>query len=168
MEQTLVVIKPDGVARHLIGEIIRRYETAGLTITSMKLITISKSLIEKHYPEDDDYLVSLGKKSEKAGDVIDDYRKQGLMIVRGMRTYMTEGPVVAMIITGDNAIQRVRQIAGYPDPTAADKGTIRGDFGQDSILVANREGRPVRNLIHASGNREEAEKEIALWKPFMQ
>ena len=168
MEQTLVVIKPDGVARHLIGEIIRRYETAGLTITSMKLITISKSLIEKHYPEDDDYLVSLGKKSEKAGDVIDDYRKQGLMIVRGMRTYMTEGPVVAMIITGDNAIQRVRQITGYTDPTAADKGTIRGDFGQDSILVANREGRPVRNLIHASGNREEAEKEIALWKPFMQ
>lgn len=163
MEKTLVIIKPDGVQRNLIGEIIKRYESQGLVLRKLQLLTVGKELIERHYPEDDEYLVSLGKKSEKAGDAITDYRAQGLMIVRGLREYLTSGPVVAMILEGENAIQHVRDITGYTDPSAADKGTIRGDLGQDTIQQANSEQRPVKNLIHASGNPEEATNEIALW-----
>ncbi len=163
MEQTLVIIKPDGMQRNLVGEIIKRFEKSGLRISALKMLKASRQLIAKHYSEDEEYLISLGKKSEKAGDVVKDYKAQGKMIVEGMRNYMTSGPVVAMVVTGDNAIQAVRKIAGYTDPSTAEKGTIRGDFGQDSILAANREKRPVRNLLHASGNREEAKKEISLW-----
>jgi nucleoside-diphosphate kinase len=162
-EKTLVLVKPDGVERNLTGEIIARFEKAGLVISALKMMKVSRELISKHYPAEDEYLISLGKKSEKAGDVVPDYKKQGLMIVEGLRLYLTSGPVVAMVVKGENAIQRVRSIAGYTDPSAAEKGTIRGDFGQDSILKANKEKRSVKNLVHASGNREEAEKEIALW-----
>lgn len=163
MERTLVIIKPDGVKRNLIGEIIGRYEEGGLKVIGLKMIVVDKSLITRHYPEEDEYLISLGKKSEKAGDKVTNHREHGLMIVRGLREYLTEGPVVAIILHGRDAIQKVRRITGYTDPTAAEKGTIRGDFGEDSILKANSEKRAVRNLIHASGNQEEAEKEIALW-----
>lgn len=165
MERTLVVIKPDGVQRNLVGEIIRRYESAGLRLTALQMLRVSEELIRRHYTEQDDYLISLGKKSEAAGDKITDYRAQGLKIVRGLRTYMTSGPVVAMIMEGPGAIQKVRDITGYTDPSKAAKGTIRGDFGQDTILEANRQGRPVQNLIHASGNPDEARTEIALWFP---
>ena len=163
MEKTLVVIKPDGVQRNLVGEIIKKYESAGLKIIALKMLNVSKGLISKHYPEEEEYLISLGKKSEKAGTPIKDYRAQGLMIVRGLRIYLTSGPVVAMVLEGENAIQKVRQVTGYTDPASADKGTIRGDFGQDNIQKANSEMRPVKNLIHASGNPEEAKKEIDLW-----
>ena len=164
-ERTLVVIKPDGVKRNLVGEIIRRYENAGLKVLALKMLNVSESLIKKHYTEDEDYLMTLGKKGEKAGDPVasKDPKAYGMMIVIGLRKYMTSGPVVAMVIEGENAIKRVREITGYTDPSAAEKGTIRGDFGQDSILVANKEGRPCRNLVHASGNPEEAHHEINLW-----
>ena len=162
-EQTLVVIKPDGVKRNLIGKILSYYEAGGLKIRALKMLTVSQDLIGKHYPEMDEFLISLGKKSEKAGDKIDDYRAQGLMIVRGLKTYITSVPVVKMILEGENAIKRVREITGYTDPKSADKGTIRGDMGIDDIITANKENRPVQNLIHASGNAEEAQAEITLW-----
>src|SRR5258708_3386371 len=108
-------------------------------------------------------MISIGKKSSAAGDAVDNYLEQGRMIVKGLQSYITSGPVVAMILEGEDAIANVRRITGYTDPTKADKGTIRGDLGVDSILVANGEKRPVENLIHASGNPEEAQKEIALW-----
>ena len=163
MEKTLVVVKPDGVQRNLTGEIIKRYQEAGLKLVALKMLKVKQSLIKKHYPEEEAYVVSLGKKSEKAGEKIDDYYKQGMMIIRGLRKYLTEGPVVAMILEGEGAIQKVREVTGYTDPVSAAKGTIRGDFGQDNILQANKEKRSVKNLIHASGNPEEAQKEIALW-----
>jgi len=165
IERTLIIIKPDGVRRNLIGEVIRRYEQGGLKVVAMKMLKVSQELISRHYTKDEGYLISLGKKSEKAGDAIKDYRKQGLMIVHGLRKYMTEGPVVAIVLKGENAIKRAREITGYTDPSAADKETIRGDFGEDNILEANRENRPVRNLIHASGNPDEAGHEISLWFP---
>jgi nucleoside-diphosphate kinase len=164
-EKTLVIIKPDGVQRGLTGKIISYYEAGGLKITAMKMMQPSEELVGRHYPEEDGYLISLGKKSEKAGDKVEDYREQGLMIVRGLRKYVSSGPVVAIIFECEDAIKKVRAITGYTDPASAEKGTIRGDFGADSILQANREKRAVRNLIHASGNQEEAEKEIALWFP---
>ncbi|MBI2232637.1 MAG: nucleoside-diphosphate kinase [Candidatus Aenigmarchaeota archaeon] len=165
IERTLIIIKPDGVRRNLVGEVIGRYEQGGLRVVALKMLKASQELISRHYTEDEGYLISLGKKSEKAGDAVKDYRKHGLMIVHGLRKYMTEGPVVAIVLEGENAIKRAREITGYTDPSAADKGTIRGDFGEDNILEANRENRPVRNLIHASGNPDEAEHEISLWFP---
>ena len=167
-EKTLVVIKPDGVQRSLVGRIIAYYEAAGLRITALKMLQVSQQLISRHYPEEDEYMISLGKKSEKAGDKILDYKEQGRMIVRGLRKYLTEGPVVAMIIEGEDATQKVRKITGYTDPASAEKGTIRGDLGVDNILKANSEKRSVRNLIHASGSMEEAGKEIGLWLPEME
>lgn len=163
MERTLVVIKPDGVERNLTGEIIRRYEKAGLKLKALKLVQVDKDLVSRHYPAEKDYLISLGKKSEKAGDEIEDYETQGRMIVEGLRKYISSGPVVAMILAGEKAIKRVREITGYTDPAKAEPGTIRGDLGEDSILEANKEERACRNLVHASGDPEEAKKEIGLW-----
>lgn len=163
IERTLVFIKPDGVKRKLIGDIIKRFEDNGLEVTSMKMITADSEIVEKHYAAEEDYLVSLGKKSEDAGDKINDYREQGMMIVNGLRDYLTGHAIVAMVIEGKKAIPKVREIVGHTNPVKADKGTIRGDLGEDDILTANKAKRAVRNLIHASGNKEEAEKEIGLW-----
>ncbi len=171
MEKTLVVIKPDGVQRNLIGKIISYYEAGGLKATKMKMLRVSKEFIAKHYISEKWYLFGLAEKGKKAGENLDTEKKQldyGMMIVNGMRSYMTAGPVVAMIIEGEDAIKKVRAITGYTDPSAADKGTIRGDMGIDSIQAANKEKRPVKNLIHASGNKEEAETEIMLWLPEME
>lgn len=162
-QRTLVLIKPDGVKRNLIGEIINRFEKGGLKVVDMKMFTASAEKLEEHYPADEEYLRILGEKSQAAGDQIDDVVEQGRKIVTSLRTFMSSGPIVAMILEGEEAIPTVRQITGYTDPSKADPGTIRGDLGEDSILKANSENRPVYNLIHASGNPEEAEKEIQIW-----
>jgi nucleoside-diphosphate kinase len=162
IERTLVIVKPDGVARNLTGGILARYEKEGFKLKALKMMKASRELIKKHYPES--MAESLGKKSRDAGDTsVTDLAEQGRKILEWLRTYLTEGPVVVMLLEGPNVIERVREIAGYTDPSQAKAGTIRGDFGTDSILKANREQRSVRNILHASGNREEAEKEIQLW-----
>ena len=165
IEKTLIIIKPDGVKRGLIGEIIRRYEQGGLTVVALKMLTAPKQLVARHYPAGEDYVISLGKKSERGGTVVTDYRKQGLAVLSWLRAFISSGPVVPMVLEGEGAIQKARDITGYTDPAEAAKGTIRGDFGQDSIKKANSESRPVHNLIHASGNPDEARKEIAIWFP---
>jgi len=163
MERTLLIIKPDGVERNLIGKIIDYYEKAGLKITAMKMLTVSKELVSKHYPEDPKWMEELGKKGEKAGEKVDNYMEYGQFVVRTLRDYLSMGPVVAIILEGENAIKKAREITGYTDPSAAEKGTLRGDLGEDSILKANKENRSAYNLVHASGNPEEAEREIKLW-----
>ncbi len=163
IQKTLVLIKPDGVKRNLIGEIIGRYEKADLRVVDLKMVTATMDLAEKHYTADEDYLRSLGQKSRDAGDQIDDLVAQGRKIVTAMRNFLISGPVVAMILEGEEAVPAVRKITGYTDPSSAEKGTIRGDLGEDSILQANKEARPVYNLVHASGTPDEAESEIKLW-----
>lgn len=162
-QRTLVLIKPDGVKRNLIGEIILRFEKAGLKVVEMKLMTADMVRLEKHYPSDEEFLRSLGEKSKAAGDDIPDVLEQGKKIVESLRKFMSSGSLVAMVLEGEDGIALVRKITGYTDPSKADPGTIRGDLGEDSILKANGEGRPVYNLIHASGNPEEAEAEIKIW-----
>ena len=162
-QSTLVLIKPDGVARNLVGEIIKRFEDAGLSLVELKMFTASRELISAHYPEDEEYMIAIGKKSEAAGDKVDSYIEQGRMVVNAMRDFMTSGPLVAMVLEGEEAVPLVRKVVGYTDPASADKGTIRGDLGQDSIQAANSEKRPVKNLIHASGTPDEAASEIKLW-----
>lgn len=163
-DRTLVIIKPDGVERKLEDKIKKYYTDAGLKIVKEKKMTASLALMKKHYP--DSMAFSLGEKSKKAGENLKtsaEILAFGRKIVSWLRNYLLSGPVIAMIIEGPDAIKKVREITGYTDPKSADKGTIRGDLGNDSILKANKEKRCVRNLIHASGTRAEAEKEIKLW-----
>ena len=160
-ERTLVLLKPDAVKRNLVGKIIARYEDAGLKIVALKIMTANEKLVQQHYP--DSLAPILGKKSSDSGAEIKDELAHGKNVLKWLRDYIMSHLIVAIIFEGDGAIKKVRKITGYTDPAEADKGTIRGDFGEDSIFKSSNEGRVVRNLVHASGNPEEAKKEIAMW-----
>ena len=168
-ERTLVVIKPDGLQRTLVGEIIRRYERLGLKLIGMRLLVPTASHIKTHYNLDPNWKRIVGEKSIEA------YQKKGLkppytdplkvgdMVIDALQKYMTSGPVVAMVWQGAHAVKIVRKVTGGTEPLTSDVGTIRGDFVLDSYQMADIDGRAVRNLIHASGSVSEAEKEIPHW-----
>lgn len=174
MEQTLVVVKPDGVARGLIGEIIRRMERVGLKVVASKMLQVTSEHAEKHYPKDRTALwKGIGKKtldnySEMGVDPktelgTDDAEEIGHMVRVWLHKYISEGPVFAMVLEGPHAVELVRRIVGHTLPLKADSGTIRGDFSYDSSYLANSAKRPIRNLVHASGDVEEAKYEVSLW-----
>ena len=168
-ERSLVLIKPDGIQRSLVGEIIRRYERTGLKLVGLKLIRPSSKLIERHYLINPDWKKNVGEKSIQA------YRNKNLkppslnpeevgeQVLNKLKKYLTCGPVVAMVWQGMGAVNIIRKITGGTEPLTSDVGTIRGDFTIDSYQVADLGQRAVRNLIHASGSKEDAEKEINLW-----
>ncbi len=163
IQQTLILIKPDGVLKGLTTEIIRRYEAAGLKVVKRKEMTAPLSVVEKHYPMDPEYLKSIGEKTIAAGQQVKSAEDQGRKVVTWLRKFITSGPIVALILEGEDAVKVARKTTGFTDPATAEKGTIRGDLGTDNILDANRDQRPVYNLIHASGSEQEAAKEIELW-----
>lgn len=174
MEQTFVAVKPDGVQRGLTGEILRRFEQAGLKIIGLKIIQVPKELAEKHYPADrEEMIVGIGNKTladykkleldAKKMLGTDDAREIGELVRSWLADYITSGPVVAMVLESPHAIELVRKMVGNTMPLSANPGTIRGDFSYDSAVVGNTRKRPVKNLIHASGNQAEAEYEISLW-----
>lgn len=163
LQQTLIIIKPDGVSRGFTDEIIRRYEAVGLKVVKRKDMLAPLTIVEKHYPMDPDYLRSIGEKTIAAGQRVASAEDQGRKVVTWLRKFITSGPVVVLILEGEDAVAVARKTTGFTDPATAEKGTIRGDLGTDNILDANREERPVWNLIHASGSLKEAEKEIKLW-----
>ncbi len=160
-EQTLVVIKPDGVQRSLIGEIIQRYERSGLKLVGLKILIPAIDQIEKHYLIDPQWPVNVGLKAlasykEKGKTPPNtDPKKIGLIVLANLKKYLGSGPVVAMIWQGMHAVSVVRKITGSTEPRSSDVGTIRGDFTIDSYQVADTDGRAVRNLIHASSSPEE-------------
>jgi len=168
-ERTLVVIKPDGVQRALMGEIIKRYERMGLKLVAMKLMVPTVEHIEKHYTLDPEWRRVTGEKTIKG------YQSKGLTppsmdpleitakILENLKKYMTSGPVVAMVWQGAHAVKIVRKVTGGTEPLTSDMGTIRGDYVLDSYQMCDTDGRAVRNLIHASGSEEEAKAEIAHW-----
>ena len=168
-ERTLVIIKPDGIQRTLVGELIRRYERTGLKLVALKMLVPNPDMVEKHYLLDPEWRRITGEKT------IESYRKKGktppsedplavtAIILKNLKTYMSSGPVIAMVWEGMHAIGIVRKITGGTEPLTSDVGTIRGDFTIDSYEVSDIDGRSIRNLIHASGNAHDAEKEIALW-----
>jgi len=163
-EETLVILKPDALERRLIGSVIKHYEDAGLEVLDMKYVSaVDRAMIEKHYP--DSMARGLGEKAQTATEGITDVVAHGMMVLEWLRVYLTRGPVVAMKIGGEDAIQAVRRVTGYTDPTLAEKGTIRGDHGADSLAESTEEERSCENLVHASGNPEEAKFELDLWFP---
>jgi nucleoside-diphosphate kinase len=168
-ERTLVIIKPDGVQRGLIGEVIKRYERTGLKLVGLKLVVPTGDLIEKHYLVDPDWKVKRGKKTIQAykdkglEPPITDPEKSGQATLDVLKKYFASGPVVVMVWQGMNAVAVVKKITGGTEPLTSDVGTIRGDLTIDSFQVADIDGRSARNIIHASGNLEDAVKEIPLW-----
>lgn len=169
MAKSLVLLKPDAVKRNLIGEIIKRFEEKDLKVIAMEMMTADKDLLTKHYNLDNyDYVLTLGHVdvSNMSEDEKKERYEKNLGILGAVQDYVASGPIVKMVLEGgDDAVALIRQIVGKTDPSKADKGTIRGDFGQDSFEAADKEGRSVYNLIHASGNDEEAAVEVKLWFP---
>ena len=167
--RTLVVIKPDGIQRSLIGEIIQRYERVGLKLVGIKIFIPTEDFIEKHYTLDPEWRRITGEKTIKG------YISKGLkppskdplkitaIILENLKRYMTSGPVIAMVWQGAHAAQIVRKVTGGTEPLATDVGSIRGDFVLDSYQMSDADSRAVRNLVHASGSAEEAKKEIKHW-----
>ncbi|MEI8143498.1 MAG: nucleoside-diphosphate kinase [Candidatus Berkelbacteria bacterium] len=173
LEQTFVMMKPDGVQRGLIGEVVGRLEKRGLKIVAMKMVKPSIEHIDKHYPTDVTWIERLGNKGftlfEEYGidpmEVMGTNSKleAGQMVREWLVNYMVEAPVVAMVVEGVHAIDMVRKIAGHTLPNKADIGTVRGDFSVDSPAAANIAKRAIKNIMHASENPEEAKNEIAHW-----
>ena len=168
-ERTLVIIKPDGVQRTLIGEIIKRYERVGLKLVGAKLILPTPEMVEKHYLTDPEWPKNVGEKRIKSakekGEKLDTDNpvEIGQRVLNALKKYMTSGPVFAMAWEGAHAVSIVRKITGGTEPLSTDVGTIRGDFVLDSYSMSDNDGRSIRNLIHASGNLSDSEKELALW-----
>ena len=130
MERTLVLVKPDGVQRGLVGEVISRFEGTGLKITGLKFVHIPNALAAQHYAE-----------------------HKGKPFYDGLISFITSSPSVAMVLEGSNAVANVRKLMGVTNPTEAQPGTIRGDFGLDLG----------RNIVHGSANVEDAAREVPLF-----
>lgn len=144
IERTVVLIKPDGIERGLVGEIIKRFENVGMKIVGIKMLWLDKKLAKKLYTEDIT-------------------KRRGAKVRKMLLKYVTIGPVVAIVLEGIHAIELVRKIVGDTESRKALPGTIRGDFSHHSYQYADKKGIAIKNIIHASGNKKEAEKEIKLW-----
>lgn len=168
-ERSLVIIKPDGVQRSLIGEIIKHYEKVGLKLLAIKMLVPTAEHIEKHYTLDPEWRRITGEKTIKG------YLDKGLTppsmdpleitakILENGKKFMTSGPVIAMVWQGAHAVRVIRKITGGTEPLTSDPGTIRGDYVLDSYAMSDADNRFVRNLVHASGSVGEAEMEIKHW-----
>jgi nucleoside-diphosphate kinase len=168
-ERTFVVVKPDGVQRSLVGEIIGRFERVGLKLVAMKMLVPDSQHVENHYTLDPEWRRITGEKC------IATYKKKGLKpwsddpleittkVLKNLVRYITSGPVIAMIWEGAHSVEIVRKLVGGTEPLSSDVGTIRGDYVLDSYTMSDNDDRAVRNLIHASSSATEAEKEIKHW-----
>lgn len=146
MERTLVVIKPDGVQRGIIGEIITRFERVGLKVAGMKMVRPDREHYHEHYE-------TISKLISRRGEAVYNVNLD----------FMMHGPVVAMVLEGLGAVQLVRKMVGDTEPASAGPGTIRGDYSHLGFVHANAVGAGIPNLVHASGDENEARQEIALW-----
>ena len=167
-ERTFVIIKPDGVQRSLMGEIISRYERTGLKLIGLKFGLAEEAKFWSHYNKDDAWFLKKGTK------IVEDKKAAGLPvtkepieygkdIIRQLVKFMTAGPVLMMVWEGNQAVAVVTKITGTTEPSSSDVGTIRGDYTVDSYGISAVDDRAVRNLIHCSDMPSEAEREIAIW-----
>jgi len=172
-QRALLIIKPDGVQRGIIGKIITRFETVGLKIIGLKFEMATSEKVVAHYPETEAWFKKVGERT------LTNYQKKGLdartvfktndavsigKIVKGwLVTYFQESPVFMAVVEGYDCIEIVRKLSGNTIPVLALPGTVRGDFSHDTIDLANEQNRPLRNIIHASDSPEDGEKEVNLW-----
>ncbi len=134
IEKTLVLVKPDGVARGLVGEVIARIEAKGYTVVQLRMLQADRALLEKHYAE-----------------------HQGKPFFEPLVEFMLSGPIVALVAEGNRVIEGFRSLAGVTDPTVAAPGTIRGDLARDQGT------KVVQNIVHGSDSPESAAREIAIF-----
>jgi Nucleoside diphosphate kinase len=146
IQRSLVVFKPDAVQRGIVGELITRFERVGLKIVGAKMVLPDRDHYYTHYEE-------IGKMISRRGEAA----------FNDVLSYITQGPVIAMVFEGVEAVDVIRKIVGSTEPKSADMGTIRGDYSHVSFGYTTRKRIGVANLIHASGNTEEAKKEIKHW-----
>jgi nucleoside-diphosphate kinase len=144
IERTLVLLKPDAVQRALIGEIITRFERAGLKIVGAKMVWADEAFAKKHYTED----ITL---------------RRGEHVRTKLVKFLQEGPVLALCLEGVNAIEVTRKLVGDTEPRKALPGTIRGDYAHHTYEWADSHDIAIKNLIHASSDKRDAENEISLW-----
>lgn len=172
-EKTVVLIKPEGVRRGLIGEILHRFEKVGFKIVALKMVWVDKGQVAKHYKNEKEYLTSIGKRT------LVDYKKFGFdpqenlgtknpfEIGQNVRHWnmesLSSGPIIALLVMGVNAIEIVRKMVGATNTTDASPGTIRGDFSADTPVLATLQKRPIMTIVHASGDKEDADFERKLW-----
>jgi nucleoside-diphosphate kinase len=172
-EKTFLMVKPDGVRKGLIGEIIKRIEQRDLKIVALEMFQPTYEQIDNHYPKDERWIKRLGEKTLSTYEKYNydpkielgtgDSFKIGQQVRGWIVDYMTSAPMVRIVVQGIHAIDMVRKIVGPTLPYTADMGTIRGDFSADSPVLANKEKRAIMNLVHASETKEEADHEINLW-----
>lgn len=173
VERTFAMIKPDGTQRGIIGEILSRIEKRGLKVVALKMTKPGLQHIDDHYPKDETWIARLGEKgftvfAELGLDPeqimgTTDKLEAGKQVREWLISYMNEAPVVAMVVEGIHAIEMMRKIAGATLPSKAEIGTIRGDYSTDSPAAANVNKRAIKNVIHISENKEEADHEISHW-----
>ncbi len=145
METTFCLIKPDGVRRGLVGEILTRFERLGLKITALKMVVPTRELAGQHYTYEDIAV------------------RHGEPVRNALIDFITSGPVVAFAVEGVSAIENVRRLCGATEPLKAAPGTLRGDYAHHTFAHTKALGVAVRNLIHASADARDAERELALW-----
>lgn len=167
-ERTLVLIKPDAVQRSLIGEVIQRLERVGLKFLALKMVIPTVEQAENFYPSSQEWLEAVGNKTIKGyaakGAKLDRTPlEQGKFVKKILVDFITSGPIVAMVLQGNEAVGVVRKLVGSTEPLTSDVGTIRGDFTIDSYTSADNDKRCIRNLVHASESPQEAEREIKSW-----
>jgi nucleoside-diphosphate kinase len=146
IEQTLILFKPDAVQRGVIGEILSRFERVGLKIVGTKMIAPNRDHYYKHY--------------EEIGQVI---TRRGEKVFNNVLDTMNEGPIIAMVLEGIEAVELVRKLVGSTEPKSSAPGTIRGDFSHMSYGYGDEQDKGIPNLIHASGDADDAKKEIPHW-----
>lgn len=167
-ERSLVILKPDAIQRSLMGIIISRIENTGLKFVAMRLIIPKAEQCWTHYNKDEAWFLKKGTR------VVEDRQAQGLPIekeaveygkdiIQGNVDFFTSGPVLALIVEGNQSVAIVKKLVGGTEPTTSDVGTIRGDMTVDSYALSSIDNRAVRNLVHCSDSPEEAEREIPIW-----
>lgn len=166
MERTLVILKPDTVQRAITGEIITRFEKAGLKIIGMKMMVPEMELLKSHYP--DELVPIVGNKTKEDWDAYgieysETVEEIGEMIVDATRKFMQSAPVVAMVLEGGHVVEIVRKMVGKTGPKDSAPGTIRGDYAHLSLGRASLKKKGAANIVHASGSVEEAKQEIKMW-----
>lgn len=167
-ERTFVIIKPDGVQRSLVGEIIKRYERTGLKLVAMKFGMGDEKKFWQHYNKDDAWFLKKGTKiydDKKASGQATDKEpiEYGKAIIGQLVKFMTASPVIMFVWEGNQAVAVVKKLTGETEPATSDVGTIRGDFTLDSYGISAVDDRAVRNLIHCSDSVDEAKREIGIW-----